>query len=103
MSFKINVRYRITLDIYIYTSDLALACSLYFYLHCRCSEKFYDPAKFQGRVALFPFDDDNAPPFELITPFCEDMDEWLNKDDKNIAIVHCLDGRVIRYSYTYIY
>ena len=76
---------------------------MYIYLHCRCSEKFYDPGKFQGRVALFPFDDDNAPPFELITPFCEDMDEWLNKDYKNVAIVHCLDGRVIRYSYTYIY
>lgn len=49
-----------------------------------CSERDYDPAKFYGRVAKYPFDDHNAPPFVLMQPFCEDVAEYL-KDKKNVA------------------
>lgn len=45
-------------------------------------------------VATYPLDEDNAPPFELISPFCNDVDLWLKQDDRNVAVIHCNDGLV---------
>jgi hypothetical protein len=38
----------------------------------RCSERKYDKENFDSNVAEMPFDDHNAPPFELIYDFCLD-------------------------------
>ena len=58
-----------------------------------CSERNYDASKFQGRACRYPFDDHNAPPLEMIKFFCEDVNQFLKKDKKNIAIVHCKAGK----------
>lgn len=38
-----------------------------------CSERAYESDAFHGRVERFPFDDHNAPPFEIMLPFCKSV------------------------------
>lgn len=49
---------------------------------------------FPQPVAMFPFEEFNAPPFELIKPFCVDMEKWYAQNPKNVAVVHCVSGKV---------
>jgi len=62
-------------------------------LYNLCSEKTYDITKFHKRVAAYPFDDHGAPPFELIEPFCNDVEKFLNSDPRNVAVIHCKAGK----------
>ncbi|XP_053650891.1 phosphatidylinositol 3,4,5-trisphosphate 3-phosphatase and dual-specificity protein phosphatase PTEN isoform X8 [Cherax quadricarinatus] len=60
-----------------------------------CSERnrCYDAARFHNRVRTFPFADHNPPPLIDIEPLCKDMADWLNEDQKNVAVVHCKAGK----------
>jgi len=58
-----------------------------------CAERSYEPEKFYNRVEVFPFEDHNAPPFNLIQQFCLNVSQWLDQDEKNIAVIHCKAGK----------
>ena len=49
---------------------------------------------FLSTVFTYPFDEGNAPPFELIKLLCDDIDIFLKEDDRNVAVIHCTDGKV---------
>eukprot|EP01100_Stratorugosa_tubuloviscum_P004103 TRINITY_DN200_c1_g2_i1.p1 TRINITY_DN200_c1_g2~~TRINITY_DN200_c1_g2_i1.p1 ORF type:complete len:377 (+),score=137.40 TRINITY_DN200_c1_g2_i1:21-1151(+) len=65
----------------------------HFKVYNLCSERSYEHAKFYNRVGVYPFDDHNAPPFELIFNFCKDVEEWFNQHEKNVVVVHCKAGK----------
>lgn len=58
-----------------------------------CSEREYDPSEFEGRVSVFPFEDHQAPPFESILPFCQDVEQWLSENEENVCAIHCKAGK----------
>jgi hypothetical protein len=66
---------------------------------CSVELLMYSFCRFSARniccflVAHFPFEDHNAPPIELIQPFCEDVGQFLNKDPENVVVVHCKAGK----------
>jgi len=59
-----------------------------------CAERSYPANKFRNRVGLYPFEDHNVPPLDVLLEFCRDAEAWLRKDPKNVICVHCLAGKV---------
>ena len=57
-----------------------------------CEEKKYAPNIFH-KQGYFPFKDHEAPPLNLIRPFCEDAEKFLEEDPKNVVAIHCLAGK----------
>jgi len=58
-----------------------------------CSERSYDPEKFHNRVECYPFDDHNAPPFELMRVMCCNASDWVEARPKNVVAIHCKAGK----------
>jgi phosphatidylinositol-3,4,5-trisphosphate 3-phosphatase/dual-specificity protein phosphatase PTEN len=57
-----------------------------------CSERTYADNSFY-KQAYCPFDDHEAPRFQLIIDFCKDVHEWLTQDKSHIAGIHCKAGK----------
>ncbi|KAH3764214.1 phosphatidylinositol-3,4,5-trisphosphate 3-phosphatase [Pelomyxa schiedti] len=65
----------------------------HYWVYNLCSERGYDASKFHDRVSVFPFDDHNAPPFEIIDKCCSHVMKWLAADPANVAVIHCKAGK----------
>ena len=57
-----------------------------------CEEKPY-PDNLFFKQGYFPFKDHEAPPLNIIRPFCGDAAKFLNSDPKNVIAIHCLAGK----------
>ena len=57
-----------------------------------CDDKKYGKNCFY-KQGYFPFKDHEAPPLNLIRPFCEDAKNFLDEDEKNVVAIHCLAGK----------
>ena len=68
-------------------------CITHLPLRCKERQRNYDNKRFP-QVAHYPFEDHNAPPFQLIKPFCEDVADFLDKHEENVAVIHCKAGKV---------
>ncbi|KAK4474836.1 hypothetical protein MN116_001951 [Schistosoma mekongi] len=58
-----------------------------------CDERDFNVCRFDGPVAKYPFSDHNAPQFEQIIALCEDVNEFLNQDPKNVVAINCKAGK----------
>jgi protein-tyrosine phosphatase len=57
------------------------------------SEESYDYTKFNDQVLEYKFPGHPAPPLGLLFKICTSIESWLDADDNNIAIIHCLTGK----------
>eukprot|EP00003_Mantamonas_plastica_P004136 TRINITY_DN1325_c0_g1_i10.p1 TRINITY_DN1325_c0_g1~~TRINITY_DN1325_c0_g1_i10.p1 ORF type:complete len:357 (-),score=112.31 TRINITY_DN1325_c0_g1_i10:1831-2901(-) len=58
-----------------------------------CSERKYEHSKFDGCVCEYPFDDHNAPKFNLIQECMDECKAFLDEDEENVVALHCKAGK----------
>ena len=56
-----------------------------------CDDKKYGNCFY--KQACFPFKDHEAPPLNIIRPFCEDAKKFLDEDKENVVAIHCKAGK----------
>ncbi|KAJ8263481.1 hypothetical protein COCON_G00159380 [Conger conger] len=59
------------------------------------SKRSYRPSRFHNRVSDCGWQARRAPNLRNLYSICKSMHQWLKQDQKNICIVHCLDGRAV--------
>lgn len=57
------------------------------------SEENYDYAKFNDQVLEYKFPGHPAPPLGLLFKICTSVESWLDADEQNVAVLHCLTGK----------
>ncbi|KAF3695514.1 Cyclin-G-associated kinase [Channa argus] len=57
------------------------------------SKRSYRPSRFHNRVSECNWQLRRAPNLRSLYSVCKNMHQWLKQDQRNICIVHCLDGR----------
>uniref|UniRef100_A0A8C9YU93 Cyclin-G-associated kinase n=1 Tax=Sander lucioperca TaxID=283035 RepID=A0A8C9YU93_SANLU len=59
------------------------------------SKRSYRPSRFHNRVSECNWQVRRAPNLRSLYSVCKNMHLWLKQDQRNICIVHCLDGRAV--------
>ena len=57
------------------------------------SGRHYPPTKFSGRVIEASWSAKRAPPLVSLFHLAMSVYDFLQKDPKNVAVIHCMDGR----------
>lgn len=57
------------------------------------SEEGYDYGKFSDQVLEYKFPGHPSPPLGLLFKICTSVESWLDADERNVAIIHCLTGK----------
>ena len=57
------------------------------------SEREYDTACWKGQRMEFQFPGHPSPPLGALFKLCTSIESWLDADEGNIAVVHCLTGK----------
>ena len=57
------------------------------------SEESYDATCFANQVLEYRFPGHPAPPLGLLFKICTSIESWLDADEDNIGIIHCLTGK----------
>ncbi|XP_012671426.1 cyclin-G-associated kinase isoform X2 [Clupea harengus] len=57
------------------------------------SKRSYRPSRFHNRVSECGWQARRAPNLRNLYSICKNMHQWLKQDQRNICVVHCLDGR----------
>ncbi|XP_037113989.1 cyclin-G-associated kinase isoform X2 [Syngnathus acus] len=57
------------------------------------SRRSYRPSRFHNRVSECNWQVRRSPHLRSLYSVCKNMHQWLKQDQRNICVVHCLDGR----------
>ena len=57
-----------------------------------CGEKTYPKDTFYQQ-SYYPFVDHEAPPLNLLLPFCQDATAFLEENEKHVVAIHCKAGK----------
>ncbi|XP_077377441.1 cyclin-G-associated kinase [Festucalex cinctus] len=57
------------------------------------SRRSYRPSRFHNRVSECNWQVRRSPNLRSLFSVCKNMHQWLKQDQRNICVVHCLDGR----------
>uniref|UniRef100_A0A3Q3D222 Cyclin-G-associated kinase n=1 Tax=Hippocampus comes TaxID=109280 RepID=A0A3Q3D222_HIPCM len=57
------------------------------------SRRSYRPSRFHNRVSECNWQVRRSPNLRSLYSVCKNMHQWLKQDQRNVCVVHCLDGR----------
>ena len=60
---------------------------------CTRPQDQYDPGKFGGNVASFPFADHGVPPLAVVDELAHSVQNWVTSAPERIVCIHCLAGK----------